>query len=167
MRRYRKKHQHGKKNPFYAREVQQNSYFYSHCNGSVCTCTQTEEYYVSTDFQTVYLREQTAQTPSLTNLPVLTTPIGDPLLTTDTWNPARTLSISTLRLCVQNSYNVTIAASTLPMRKYLSGIHRSSSISEFLHWSTIPILFDSPFPTGFNSPCLTWFLIRFYWRFPI
>ena len=48
------------------------------CNGSVCPCTQTEETYVCTDSQTVYLRDQMTRTPSLANPPILTTPPGIP-----------------------------------------------------------------------------------------
>ena len=49
---------------------------YPCCNGSVCTCTQTEKYYVLTDGQTVYLRDQMTRTPSLANPPIRKTPQG-------------------------------------------------------------------------------------------
>ena len=47
------------------------------CNGRVCPCIQTEEQYVHTDFQTIYLQDQTTQTPSLANPPVPMTPPGN------------------------------------------------------------------------------------------
>ena len=46
------------------------------CNGSVCPCTPTEEQYVRTDDQTVYLQYQTNRIPSLSNPPIQTTPPG-------------------------------------------------------------------------------------------
>ena len=48
------------------------------CNGSVCPCTQTEEWYVCTCGQKVYLRYQTTRTTSLANLLIQTTPPGTP-----------------------------------------------------------------------------------------
>ena len=48
-------------------------------NRIVCPCTQTEESYVHIYGQTVYLRDQTTQTPSLDNLPLIMTPPGTPL----------------------------------------------------------------------------------------
>ena len=48
------------------------------CNRSVCPFTQTEEQYVRTDGQTVYLRDQTTITPSLANLPIRMIPPGNP-----------------------------------------------------------------------------------------
>ena len=43
------------------------------CNWSVCTCTQSEEYYVCTNGQKVYLWDQTTRKPSLANPLVLKT----------------------------------------------------------------------------------------------
>ena len=37
------------------------------CNGSVSPCTRTEEYYIRTDIQTVYIQYQMSKTPSLVN----------------------------------------------------------------------------------------------------
>ena len=49
-------------------------------NERVCPCTQTEEYYVCTDGQMVYLRDQMAQKPSIANPLVPTMPPRDLLL---------------------------------------------------------------------------------------
>ena len=46
------------------------------CNGSVCPCTHTDEYYIRIDGNTVYLRYQTYQITSITNLPLQKTPPG-------------------------------------------------------------------------------------------
>ena len=40
------------------------------CDWSVCPCTQTEEYYICTDVQTVYLQNWMAQTQSISNIPL-------------------------------------------------------------------------------------------------
>ena len=48
------------------------------CNGSLCPCIHTEELYVRTDNQTVYIQDQTTRTPSLANPPIRTTPPGTP-----------------------------------------------------------------------------------------
>ena len=50
------------------------------CNGSICSCTHTEEYYVSTYSKTVYIRYQTTKTLSLSNPPIQTTPPRNPSL---------------------------------------------------------------------------------------
>ena len=48
------------------------------CNGSVCPCSQTENWYICTYGQTVYIRDQTTITPSLKNPPIPTTPPRTP-----------------------------------------------------------------------------------------
>ena len=47
------------------------------CTGSFCPCTHTDKYYVRTDGQTVYLRDQKTRTPLLANPPIQTTPPGN------------------------------------------------------------------------------------------
>ena len=47
------------------------------CDWSVCQCTQTEEYYICTDVQRVYLQQQMAQTHSLSNIPLQTMTPGN------------------------------------------------------------------------------------------
>ena len=44
------------------------------CNRNICTCTQTEEYYVWTDVQTFYLCNHITRTPSLKNPLIQMTP---------------------------------------------------------------------------------------------
>ena len=68
------------------------------CNRSVFPCTYTEEWYVSTYSQSVYLRYQTTITPSLANPPIIETSPGTPLHGPVAWNTARTWPYSTLQL---------------------------------------------------------------------
>ena len=68
------------------------------CNGSVSPCTHTEEYYIRTDSQTVYIQYQMSQTTSLVNPKLQKTPPRDLLHVPITWNTAQSTPRSTLRL---------------------------------------------------------------------
>ena len=46
------------------------------CNKSIFPCTQTEEYYVRTDVQMVYLQDHTTRITSFVNLPIQQRPQG-------------------------------------------------------------------------------------------
>ena len=76
------------------------------CNVSVCPCNWTEEYSVREDGQTVYLRYQTTQTPSLSNTMAPTTPLRTHLLSPVICDPAwtRPYSMLRLRLCLHLHY---------------------------------------------------------------
>ena len=57
------------------------TYLNSVCNRSIYPCTQTEEYYVRAEGQTIYLQDQTTRTPSLAKPPIQLTPPGTPPFT--------------------------------------------------------------------------------------
>ena len=63
---------------FQGKKTPQNRKISGVCNGIVFPCTHTEEYYVCTYCQMVYLRDQMTRTPSLSNPPIGTTPPGTP-----------------------------------------------------------------------------------------
>ena len=90
------------------------------CNGSVCPCTQTKEYYVCKYGQTVYLQDHTTRTLSLANPPILTTPLGTPTPCPRYMKPCpfcghATSTATSTGPCI--SYAVTINARMAPLRQ--------------------------------------------------
>ena len=133
------------------------------CNGSVCPCTQTEETYVCTDSQTVYLRDQMTRTPSLANLLILTMPPGTPSsqpgcmeswpFYVNTMSAATSTAIYST-LCISTA--VTITAITAPLRQ--DPANRCTRYTTLAPSSASTVTCWQLFPTWFDS--LVFYLIR-------
>ena len=123
------------------------------CNGSACSFNYTEEQYVCTDGQTVYLRYHTTGTPSLANPPIQMTLPGTPPPPTSRPRymescPCHQHATSTATSTDRCIYISVVIAINTPLRyktTNLIHLHDTRHRHQQFLWSPFSTLFDSQF----------------------